>query len=91
MQRAHLHEHKAAINAFSVASDGSYFASASDDGTMKLWNAHGVRPYEAERFVLSEARLTVRAGGGGGGLESFPFRILESSCKGEGGLEGRGG
>ena len=34
---AHIHEHKAAVNAFSVSPDGSYFVSASDDGTVKMW------------------------------------------------------
>jgi WD40 repeat protein len=34
---AHIHEHKAAVNAFCVSPDGSYFVSASDDGTVKMW------------------------------------------------------
>ncbi|KAJ8021698.1 Phosphoinositide 3-kinase regulatory subunit 4 [Holothuria leucospilota] len=35
---AHLHEHKAAINRIQVSSEHEYFATASDDGTVKIWD-----------------------------------------------------
>lgn len=35
---AHLHEHKAAINRIQVSPDCSHFATASDDGSVKLWD-----------------------------------------------------
>lgn len=35
---AHLHEHKAAINRLQVSPDYSHFATASDDGSVKLWD-----------------------------------------------------
>lgn len=35
---AHLHEHKAAINRLQVSSDFTHFATASDDGSVKLWD-----------------------------------------------------
>ncbi|PIK58339.1 putative phosphoinositide 3-kinase regulatory subunit 4 [Apostichopus japonicus] len=35
---AHLHEHKAAINRIQVSSEHGYFATSSDDGTVKIWD-----------------------------------------------------
>ncbi|XP_031568622.1 phosphoinositide 3-kinase regulatory subunit 4-like [Actinia tenebrosa] len=35
---AHLHEHKAAINRIQLSQDLQYFATASDDGSVKLWD-----------------------------------------------------
>lgn len=34
---AHLHEHRGSINRIQVSCDHSYFATASNDGTIKLW------------------------------------------------------
>ncbi|XP_048750935.2 phosphoinositide 3-kinase regulatory subunit 4-like isoform X2 [Ostrea edulis] len=36
---AHLQEHRGAINRIQVSSDHAYFASASNDGTVKLWES----------------------------------------------------
>ncbi|KAK3748325.1 hypothetical protein QZH41_018306 [Actinostola sp. cb2023] len=35
---AHLHEHRAAINRIQLSQDSQYFATASDDGSVKLWD-----------------------------------------------------
>lgn len=35
---AHLHEHRAAVNRVQVSPDDSHFATASDDGSVKLWD-----------------------------------------------------
>ncbi|KNC86445.1 hypothetical protein SARC_01401 [Sphaeroforma arctica JP610] len=36
---AHLFEHKGPVNRLAVAEDNMFFASASDDGTVKIWDA----------------------------------------------------
>jgi phosphoinositide-3-kinase regulatory subunit 4 len=51
---AHIHEHKAAVNAFSVSADGSYFVSASDDGTVKLWQNSALAAHADEASVGME-------------------------------------
>ena len=82
---AHLHEHKAAINAFSVSTDGSYFVSASDDGTVKLWpnnaaaqmgDASGTQLELWQEPALTESRVTYDQQSG---------RILDVSTYGGGG------
>lgn len=35
----HLHEHSAAVNEIAVSSDGVYFVTGSDDGTVKVWDS----------------------------------------------------
>jgi WD40 repeat protein len=68
---AHIHEHKAAINAFSVSPDGSYFVSASDDGTVKLWENSAVTSQMDDLTMqlqdepsLAQARVTYSAQSG---------------------------
>lgn len=36
---AHLHEHKAGVNRIRVSDEHSIFATASDDGTVKVWDS----------------------------------------------------
>lgn len=36
---AHLHEHKAAVNRIRVSDEHSIFATASNDGTVKVWDS----------------------------------------------------
>ncbi|KAK7880406.1 hypothetical protein WMY93_032961, partial [Mugilogobius chulae] len=36
---AHLHEHKAAVNRIKVSDEHSIFATASNDGTVKVWDS----------------------------------------------------
>eukprot|EP00049_Salpingoeca_infusionum_P027533 m.33029 g.33029 ORF g.33029 m.33029 type:complete len:1422 (+) comp9569_c2_seq1:216-4481(+) len=38
----HLHEHTSAVNAIAVARDGKFFASASEDGTIKIWDCNRI-------------------------------------------------
>ena len=38
LQVAHFHEHKQRVNCLSVSPDQSFVASASSDGTEKIWN-----------------------------------------------------
>ena len=49
---AHLSEHTLSVNAIRLSPDHSFFASASDDGTVKIWD--GVR---LERNVTSRSRI----------------------------------
>ncbi|EDO39636.1 predicted protein [Nematostella vectensis] len=51
---AHLHEHKAAINRLQVSQDLMYFATASDDGTVKLWD---LQKLDGKR-VINKSRQT---------------------------------
>ncbi|KAG9284442.1 hypothetical protein G9A89_023699 [Geosiphon pyriformis] len=54
---AHLTEHKATINQICVSPDHSFFASASDDGTIKIWDCARL-----EKNVTSRSRLTYDLG-----------------------------
>ncbi|XP_032813676.2 phosphoinositide 3-kinase regulatory subunit 4 [Petromyzon marinus] len=36
---AHLHEHRGAVNRIGVAHDHAYFATCSNDGTVKVWDS----------------------------------------------------
>lgn len=36
---AHLHEHKAAVNRIRVSDEHAIFATASNDGTVKVWDS----------------------------------------------------
>jgi phosphoinositide-3-kinase regulatory subunit 4 len=36
---AHLHEHRAAVNRIRVSDEHSIFATASNDGTVKVWDS----------------------------------------------------
>ncbi|XP_033097119.1 phosphoinositide 3-kinase regulatory subunit 4-like [Anneissia japonica] len=37
---AHLHEHKAAVNRLHISHDHSFFATCSNDGTVKIWDCN---------------------------------------------------
>lgn len=49
----HLAEHRKAINRLAVAGSGAFFASASGDGTVKVWDCRRL-----ERDVAFRSRLT---------------------------------
>ncbi|KAF0698480.1 Aste57867_10903 [Aphanomyces stellatus] len=60
---AELSEHSGPVNRIGVAPDGSFLASASTDGTVKIWSvkglAHGINPssrgtYEAQGGLLTD-------------------------------------
>ncbi|CAK9272337.1 unnamed protein product [Sphagnum jensenii] len=50
---AHLQEHQRAVNDVAVSADSIFFASASDDGTVKIWDCRRL-----ERDVSFRSRLT---------------------------------
>lgn len=50
---AHLHSHTDCITGFAVAPDHAFFVSASDDGSVKIWDTARL-----ERSVTSKARHT---------------------------------
>ncbi|CAK9875311.1 unnamed protein product [Sphagnum jensenii] len=50
---AHLQEHQCAVNDVAVSADSIFFASASDDGTVKIWDCRRL-----ERDVSFRSRLT---------------------------------
>ncbi|TPX35937.1 hypothetical protein SmJEL517_g01766 [Synchytrium microbalum] len=54
---AHLTEHKGPITQIRVAPDHAFFASASTDGSVKIWDS-----LRLERNVTNKARLTYRQG-----------------------------
>lgn len=53
---AHLHEHKSAVNKLIVIPGTSYFASCSNDATIKFWDCAGVA---ARPQVLFRSKQTV--------------------------------
>ncbi|KAI8594057.1 hypothetical protein BDZ88DRAFT_402446 [Geranomyces variabilis] len=50
---AHLVEHSAAVNCIKIAADNLFFATCSDDKTVKIWDT-----MRLERNVTNRARLT---------------------------------
>ena len=56
---AHLSEHTAAINRVVVSPDNAFFVTASDDGTVKIWDAARL-----EKNALNSSRVTYRFGSG---------------------------
>jgi len=50
---AHLQEHQCAVNDVTVSADNIFFASASDDGTVKIWDCHRL-----ERDISFRSRVT---------------------------------
>ncbi|TPX43846.1 hypothetical protein SeMB42_g04554 [Synchytrium endobioticum] len=55
---AHLSEHRGPITQIRIAPDHAFFASASSDGSVKIWDSTRL-----ERNVTNKARLTYRQGG----------------------------
>ena len=55
---AHLSEHTAPITALVTAPDSVFFASASEDGTVKVWDT-----MRLEKNVTSKSRHTLSIGG----------------------------
>ncbi|KAL1922119.1 uncharacterized protein VTP21DRAFT_10761 [Calcarisporiella thermophila] len=56
---AHLAEHRAAITQIAIAPDHAFFATASDDGTIKIWDSARL-----EKNATSRSRLTYNLQGG---------------------------
>ncbi|KAH8939348.1 hypothetical protein BDL97_15G033100 [Sphagnum fallax] len=50
---AHLQEHQGAVNDVTVSADNIFFASASDDGTVKIWDCRRL-----ERDISFRSRVT---------------------------------
>ncbi|XP_047338375.1 serine/threonine-protein kinase VPS15 [Impatiens glandulifera] len=50
---AHLQEHRSAVNDIAVSSDQSFFVSASDDSTVKVWDSR-----KLEKDISFRSRLT---------------------------------
>ncbi|KAK2148717.1 hypothetical protein LSH36_486g02011 [Paralvinella palmiformis] len=57
---AHLHEHRGAVNRIQVSSDGTYFATCSNDGTVKLWDCSRMEG----KSVTNRSRHTYNKQGG---------------------------
>ena len=49
----HMAEHKAAVNKITVSANATFFASASDDGTVKIWDSRRL-----EQDAIFRSRLT---------------------------------
>ena len=56
---SHLAEHRRAVNKMCVSSDTAFFASASDDGTVKVWDVR-----KLEKDISFKSRLTYSSQGG---------------------------
>ncbi|XP_056142008.1 phosphoinositide 3-kinase regulatory subunit 4 isoform X2 [Lampris incognitus] len=55
---AHLHEHKAAVNRVRVSDEHSIFATASNDGTVKVWDSQKMEgKTTTTRSVLTYSRI----------------------------------
>ncbi|KAM6967962.1 phosphoinositide 3-kinase regulatory subunit 4 [Aplochiton taeniatus] len=55
---AHLHEHKSAVNRIRVSDEHSIFATASNDGTVKVWDSQKMEgKTTTTRSVLTYSRL----------------------------------
>ncbi|KAF5748532.1 serine/threonine-protein kinase vps15 isoform X1 [Tripterygium wilfordii] len=58
---AHLQEHRSAVNAIAVSNDHSFFVSASDDSTVKVWDSR-----KLEKDISFRSRLTYHLEGSRG-------------------------
>eukprot|EP01102_Stenamoeba_stenopodia_P013571 TRINITY_DN4425_c0_g1_i2.p1 TRINITY_DN4425_c0_g1~~TRINITY_DN4425_c0_g1_i2.p1 ORF type:complete len:680 (+),score=156.94 TRINITY_DN4425_c0_g1_i2:145-2040(+) len=56
---ANLHEHAAAVNKIQVSGDNQFFATCSDDGSVKIWDCQRL-----EKNVTNRSRLTYATQGG---------------------------
>ena len=65
---AHLTEHTAPINRVIVSPDHTFFLTASDDGTVKVWDT-----VRLEKNVVNRARLTHRHEGTGVKVKAVCF------------------
>ncbi|XP_063054701.1 phosphoinositide 3-kinase regulatory subunit 4 isoform X1 [Engraulis encrasicolus] len=55
---AHLHEHKSAVNRIRVSDEHSIFATASNDGTVKIWDSQKMEgKTTTTRSVLTYSRI----------------------------------
>ncbi|TDH11242.1 hypothetical protein EPR50_G00058780 [Perca flavescens] len=64
---AHLHEHKAAVNRIRVSDEHSIFATASNDGTVKVWDSQKMEgKTTTTRSVLTYSRI-------GGNVKTLTF------------------
>ncbi|XP_059909313.1 phosphoinositide 3-kinase regulatory subunit 4 isoform X2 [Gadus macrocephalus] len=55
---AHLHEHRAAVNRIRVSDEHSIFATASNDGTVKVWDSQKMEgKTTTTRSVLTYSRI----------------------------------
>ncbi|GLU09948.1 hypothetical protein SLE2022_267830 [Rubroshorea leprosula] len=55
---AHLQEHRSAVNDIAISNDHSFFVSASDDSTVKVWDAR-----KLEKDISFRSRLTYHVEG----------------------------
>ncbi|XP_020111935.1 probable serine/threonine-protein kinase vps15 isoform X2 [Ananas comosus] len=55
---AHLQEHRSAVNDIAASNDDSFFVSASDDSTVKIWDTR-----KLEKDISFRSRLTYPLGG----------------------------
>ncbi|KAJ6850714.1 phosphoinositide 3-kinase regulatory subunit 4 isoform X2 [Iris pallida] len=55
---AHLQEHRSAVNELSVSNDNTFFVSASDDSTVKIWDTR-----KLEKDISFRSRLTYNLDG----------------------------
>ncbi|XP_004513055.1 serine/threonine-protein kinase VPS15-like [Cicer arietinum] len=54
----HLEEHRSTVNEIAVSSDNSFFATASDDSTVKIWDSK-----KLEKEILLKSKLTYHVEG----------------------------
>lgn len=70
---AHLAEHRQGVNQLAVAGNGMFFASASNDETVKVWDSRRL-----EKDVSFKSRLTYTAQGECRGQVSRPCREAQT-------------
>ena len=55
----HLHEHSGSVNAVSISQDDTFFATCSDDGTVKIWDVKAI-----DKEIATCSRVTYAGQGG---------------------------
>jgi phosphoinositide-3-kinase regulatory subunit 4 len=82
----HMGEHKGAVNKIVVSPDQRFFASASDDGSVRIWECgrlegRGVTNESRQQFTKQGGKIKHIAIGEGGQVSSESIPLVFGCCR----------